>query len=271
MLKKLLKHEWEASWKIPTILIGVLLVISLFAGLTFAAPVWESEMHGLSFLLVLVWMLYYFAIIGVSIGVVLYLAIRFYKNMYTDEGYLTHTLPVTSHQLLWSKMIPMAAWNVIATIGILISVAIFGLMAIGFLQPDGMGIWETITYMAEEMVAELGIENMAGCGISMLAVGVAGVCSGTMMTVGAVTIGQLVGKHKVLGSIGAYFGINTVMQFVVSACMVPFMFNMAYEETDSVFGVLMPSYFIMAAIYIILSVALYFVSEWIIRKKLNLD
>ena len=92
-----------------------------------------------------------------------------------------------------------------------------------------------------------------------------------MMTVGAITIGQLVGKHKILGSIGAYFGINTVMQFVVSACMIPFMFNMAYEETDSVFGVLMPSYFIMAAVYIVLSVVLYFVSEWIIRKKLNLD
>ncbi len=271
MLKKLLKHEWAASWKIPTLLIGVLLVISIFAGFTFLAPVWESEMGGLSFLLVVVWMLYYFAIIGVSIGVVLYLAIRFYKNMYTDEGYLTHTLPVTSHQLLWSKMIPMAAWNVIATIGIFISVAVFGLMAIGFLRPDGMGILETISYMAKGMTAELGIENLTSFIISMLAVGVAGVCSGTMMTIGSVTIGQLVGKHKVLGSIGAYFGINTVMQFAGSACMIPFMFGRVYEETENVFHVMMPMYFIMAAVYIVMAVGLYFISEWIIRKKLNLD
>ena len=271
MLKKLLKHEWAASWKIPTILIGVLLVISIFAGFTFAAPVWESEMGGLAALLVLVWMLYYFAIIGVSVGVVLYLAIRFYKSMYTDEGYLTHTLPVTSHQLLWSKIIPMAAWNVLATIGIFISVAIFGLMAIGFLQPDGMGIWETISFMTEEMVAELGIENIVTFSLSMLAIGIAGVCSGTMMLIGSVTIGQLVGKHKILGSIGAYFGINTVMQFVSTACMIPFMFNMAYEETDNVFSVMMPMYFVMSVVFVILSVVLYFISELIIRKKLNLD
>jgi len=271
MLKKLLKHEWAASWKIPTILIGALLIISLFAGLTFAAPVWESEMDGLSFLLVMVWMLYYFAIIGVSIGVMLYLAIRFYKNMYTDEGYLTHTLPVTSHQLLWSKMLPMAAWNVLATIGIFVSVVIFGCMAIGFLQPDGMGVWETITYMAEEMMAEMGAENLATFGLSILVMGVAGVCSGTMMTIGAITIGQLIGKHKILGSIGAYFGINTVMQFAATACMIPFMIGMAYEEPDHVFGVLMPIYFTLSAVYIIMSVVLYFVSELIIRKKLNLD
>lgn len=271
MLKKLLKHEWAASWKIPTILLGALLVISVFAGFTFVAPVWESEMSGLSFLLVMVWMLYYFAIIGVSIGVVLYLAIRFYKNMYTDEGYLTHTLPVTSHQLLWSKMIPIAAWNVIATVGILISVCIFGCMAVLFLQPDGMGLFETISFVIEEMVAELGIENIGAFVLSMIITGIAGICSGTMLLVGSITIGQMVGKHKVLGSIGAYFAINTVMQFVASACMIPYMFNAAFEETDNVFAISTPTYFMMAVVYIVMSVALYFISEFIIRKKLNLD
>lgn len=271
MLKKLLKHEWAASWKIPTILIGILLVISIFAGATFASPVWESEMEGLAALLVLVWMLYYFAVIGVSIGVVLYLAIRFYKSMYTDEGYLTHTLPVTSHQLLWSKMIPIAAWNVLATIGIFISVAIFGCMAIAFRQPDGMGVFETISFIAKEMTAEFGVENITTFILSMLAIGIAGICSGTMMVVGSVTIGQLVGKHKILGSIGAYFGINTVMQFISTACMIPFMFNAAYEETDNVFSVMMPMYFVMSIVFVILSVVLYFISELIIRKKLNLD
>lgn len=271
MLKKLLKHEWAASWKIPTILIGILLVISFFAGLTFAAPVWESEMTGLSFLLVMVWMLYYFAIIGVSVGVVLYLAIRFYKNMYTDEGYLTHTLPVTSHQLLWSKMIPIAAWNIIATIGIFVSVAIFGCMALLFLQPDGMGIWEAIAMAWEEMVAELGAENMAAFAGSMVIIGVAGICSGTMMTVGSITIGQLVSKHKVLGSVGAYFAINSIMQFVSSICMVPYMVKVAGSEPDNVFDILTPTYIMMGVVFILFSIALYFVSELIIRKKLNLD
>ena len=113
MLGKLLKHEWREIWKIPAILLGILLVVSVFAGSTFFAPVWDSELSGLGILAMLVWMLYYFAIIGVSIGVTLYLAIHFYKTMFTDEGYLTHTLPVTSHELLLSKILPMMAWQML--------------------------------------------------------------------------------------------------------------------------------------------------------------
>ena len=67
MLGKLLKHEWREIWKIPAILLGILLVVSVFAGSAFFAPVWDSELSGLGILAMLVWMLYYFAIIGVSI------------------------------------------------------------------------------------------------------------------------------------------------------------------------------------------------------------
>ena len=271
MLKKLIKHEWISGWKIPTILVGVLLVISLLAGLTFAAPVWESEMTGLSLLLVMVWLLYYFALIGVSVGVMLYLAIRFYKSMYTDEGYLTHTLPVTSHQLLWSKMLYIAAWMVISTIAILISGAIFGFMALFFLQPDGMGVMESLTMIWGEVVAEFGTESVGKFGISTLFMGITGVCSGTMLLVGSITIGQLVGKHKVLGSVGAYFAINTIMQIAAYVAIIPMMFDSVNSEPDNVFAILTPTYTIMCVVYVVMSVVLYFVSELIIRKKLNLD
>jgi len=271
MLKKLIRHEWASGWKIPTVLIGVLLVLSVFAGLTFVAPVWDSEMTGLSILLVIVWMLYYFAIIGVSVGVMLYLAIRFYKSMYTDEGYLTHTLPVTSHQLLWSKMIYIAAWNIIATIAIFLSVFIFGFMAALFLQPDGMGVMESFTMAWEEIVAEFGAENIGAFAGNMVFVGIAGVCSSTMLLVGSITIGQLVGKHKVLGAVGAYFAVNTIMQIISYICMFPIMFKTIENEPDNVFAVLTPMYTILSVVCIIVSIALYFISELIIRKKLNLD
>ena len=274
MLGKLLKHEWQSVWKIPAILLGILLVISVFAGTTFFVPIWDSELSGLGILAMLVWMLYYFAVIGVSIGVTLYLAIHFYKTMFTDEGYLTHTLPVTSHALLISKILPMMAWQMLATVAILVSVAIFGNMAILALNSDGLTFREIYGQIFEVLAEEGFFGNMSLIGFitSMLCAFLAGIVSGAMMIVGSVSIGQMVGKHKVLGSIGAYFAINTVVQIISAIVFVPVVvFKVSNEMPESVFDVLTPCYFGMSVLAILVSIGLYFLSEYLIRRKLNLD
>ena len=274
MLGKLLKHEWQSVWKIPAILLGILLVISVFAGTTFFVPIWDSELSGLGILAMLVWMLYYFAVIGVSIGVTLYLAIHFYKTMFTDEGYLTHTLPVTSHALLISKILPMMAWQMLATVAILVSVAIFGNMAILALNSDGLTFREIYGQIFEVLAEEGFFGNMSLIGFitSMLCAFLAGIVSGAMMIVGSVSIGQMVGKHKVLGSIGAYFAINTVVQILSGIVFVPVVvIKVSNEMPESVFDVLTPCYFGMSVLAILVSIGLYFLSEYLIRRKLNLD
>lgn len=49
---------------------------------------------------------------GVRRGILAFVLMiyRFYKNLMTDEGYLMFTLPVTTGQLIWSKMIVSAVW-----------------------------------------------------------------------------------------------------------------------------------------------------------------
>ena len=270
MLGKLLKYEWKATWKIPTILIGLLLILSVLSGFSFASPVWRSDMGGLDLLVILVWMVFYFALIGVSIGITLYMAIHFYKTMFTDEGYLTHTLPVTSHQLLISKILPMMAWSAIASLGIIVSVAIFGGMAVIFLVPD-MSLMEVIKegfrLFEQEGLFDIGY---AALGISLLFLVIAELFSGTMMIVGSISVGQMVGKHKILGSIGAYFAINTVVQMGISFISMPIMFT-SINSADHVFKFITSSWWIMSIASILVAIGLYFLSEYLIRKKLNLD
>ena len=50
------------------------------------------------------------AVFGGSILAFVLMIYRFYKNLMTDEGYLMFTLPVTTGQLIWSKMIVSAVW-----------------------------------------------------------------------------------------------------------------------------------------------------------------
>ncbi len=273
MLKKLLKHEWMETWKVPTFMLVALLVITVLAGFSFATPIWESELSGLTILMILLWLIYYFALIAVSLGIMIYLAFRFYKSMFTDEGYLTHTLPVTARQLLISKILPMCAWSALASIAIIVSVFIFGGMAFLFLEPNAnVTLGEFLSELGRAMEELFAIENGVNFLVSMVVMMVVGTFSGTLMIVGSITIGQLVGKHKILGSVGAYFAIMTVMQTLSMVVMFPMMFQqMAYTSEDNVFAIMAPMYYGVSVIALVMTIVLYIVSEFIVKRKLNLD
>lgn len=278
MLGKLLKHEWKESWKIPVVLIGILWILAAMAGLTFISPVWQSELDGLNVLLVLVIMAFYFSIIGVSIGIMLYMAIRFYKNMFTDEGYLTHTLPVSTHELLLSKIMVMSAWIFLSTAAIVVSLLIFSCLAAVFLMPEGhsfANLLKDLNRLVHEFILYLDKGVMSFIG-SLLFLVVVSIISGTMMIVGSICIGQMVKKHKILGSVGAYFALSTVIQIVSTVVLIPLMFYWsrryeAYTSADNVFQLMAPMYLLIGIVSLGISAGLYFLSEFLIRKKLNLD
>lgn len=273
MLGKLLKHEWKSVWKIPAILLGALMGLAVLAGLGFASPIWDSGLEGLGVLAVLSWMVFYFAIMGVSMGIMLYLAVRFYRSMFTDEGYLTHTLPVTTRQLLLSKVLIIAAWIFLSIVGIFVSILIVGGMALPFLVGQELRwsqVRELMSYGWQLINSSIGIRFasfMAGVFFMFLAM----IMYGTMMIVGAISIGQMVSKHKVLGSIGAYFAINTVVQIISMVIVMPMMFYSIYNGTGNVFAILTPAYWIMGILECVLAVGLYFLSEYLVSKRLNLD
>ena len=131
MLGKLLKHEWKEVSVIPCILSAILLVLSVISGFSFLG-IREGIADVSRFMTVMLWMLFYFALIAVSMGITIYMAVHFYRTMYTDEGYLTHTLPVSGRELLWSKLIPMVIWSFLTIIVVFLAVLIFGGMGVMF-------------------------------------------------------------------------------------------------------------------------------------------
>lgn len=275
MLGKLLKHEWKAVWKIPVLLIGILLAAAMMAGFTFHLPIWDSEWVGLPLSGVMMIITFYVAIIGVSLGITIYFAVRYYKNMFTDEGYLTNTLPVSSHQLLLSKVITMFSWDIISILAIAASVAIFmGMIILAFMEPgDGKtivdGFWELFDMSIWDSPY---MQEFEGFCVSMIVMVLASAFSNTMTIVASVTIGQMVRRHRILGAFGAYFAIGTVMQIISTVILFPYMistFDNVYVETP--FPLMTVMYLIISAVSVIIGVGLYFLSEYLIRKQLELE
>jgi hypothetical protein len=99
MLGKLIKHEWKAVGKILAIVHLALILMAIVGKIMLSIQVLSEA--GLLWRMLL--LIYVFSVIAVGVGTHIYLAIRFYKNMYTDEGYLSFTLPVKSWQHIFFK------------------------------------------------------------------------------------------------------------------------------------------------------------------------
>lgn len=114
MLGKLIKHEFKATSRlIPFIYLAVF----VFGMTTFIGFMMKEETVGvISYLLTLL------AGVTAYIATLVGIAIRFYKSMFSQEGYLTQTLPVTSGKLLLSKAITAFIWLVASYIVMLGSI-----------------------------------------------------------------------------------------------------------------------------------------------------
>lgn len=284
MLGKLLKHEWRAVWKVPTLLIAVLMLIAAAAGCTFALPIWDSEWIGLPLSGVMIIVMFYFAMIAVGIGIMIYFAVRYYKNMYTDEGYLTHTLPVTARSLLINKVITMTAWNLIGGIAVIVSLFVFGgVTFLALVSKDSSYARELVEAFAQlpavlrELWNEPALRGINGFCASIVFLVLASSFSGTMMIIGAINLGQMVRKHRILGAVGAYFAISCAMQFLTTIIIMPIMMMQINSAIDdmymeaSPFPVLTPMYVIIGVVSLGVAIGLYFVSEYLVRRQLELE
>ena len=106
MLLKLLKNDLKSVFKYWWIGAVISFCLSFAGG--FLLNILNNNAYYSDLLTALCTIAFVFVICGISAFSFLYLilvVIRYYRNFFTDEGYLTFTLPVKRNQLLLSKFI----------------------------------------------------------------------------------------------------------------------------------------------------------------------
>lgn len=93
MLRKLIKYDLKIFQKIMIPLWGVMIILGLIRGI-------QDQLDHASFIKEIVLIFCFIFIVNLIIIIQ-----RFYKSMYGQEGYLTHTLPITANKLILSKVI----------------------------------------------------------------------------------------------------------------------------------------------------------------------
>lgn len=274
MFAKLLKHEWRAVSGPLSILslaaLGAAAVATIVLRLLIANGDKAPALSTIGGLLLFGSIL---ALVAYAVGSLIFLLFRFYKSRYTDEGYLTFTLPVTNHQILLSSLLIILAWSAIT-----ITVVFFGLAMIVLMGTTTSGLINTELLRDLRVIVDAISTMMTGQtkaqAITILA-GVSIVVSflmSTMLMVTAITIGSIAAKkHKVLASVAAYYIINMGVSLVTSLVSIPIMATSVdatslSEVASSTIGLLS----FQVGLELVIIVAGYFVTAHLMKKKLDL-
>jgi len=280
MLGKLTKHELIASGRmlIPMYiaLICASVVGKLFIWLSSkeafieSVPVTFSKIvNSISSLFTV---LYIIMIIVVLIATTLFILIRFYKNYYTDEGYLMFTLPVSSKSLILSKLFSALIWTIVSAAIVLGSIAL--IMNSEETQHSFKMMWEEFMRLLERMAPEMDL-SVGGLITEGILVILVAIISKYLMFYTAIAAGpSFSSKNKIVGSIIAYVVI-TILSQIVSLIMMYLLTNIMpnyIEALNQNAGQAVQSTVVATGIInIIFCVIFFFVTDHLMKTKTNLD
>jgi len=147
MFSKLVKHEFRATARI----IPFIFMVTVFLGLVHVLTV-RLNLGVLSVFSLILTVLMCFAQVIIAYALVIW---RYYKSMYSNEAYLTHTLPVHPSMLLWSKLLVGFVWTAasyITAIGVG-----FGVAAAHMFKTAGE--WQNFVTGYHQILKAIGIEH----------------------------------------------------------------------------------------------------------------
>lgn len=264
MLGKLIKHEFKATSRIFLPLYLILVCVTLFGKLIITSGIIRN-FEAIEVMLLLV---YIFFIFVLFVTTMIYLVMRFYKNLFSDEGYLMFTLPVKPWQLITSKLISAFIWN--------IGSMILTVMSIVFLVINETVIREvSIAYR----IALNYFKTNAGIDIGFIIFWLAaGIIIFTLyqilMVYASIALGQMMGKHRILGAFASFMIIYIIMQVISFAYMAVMGFSNLSEtiqESEILFnfyGNIIQGTLLISLVF---AVAFYLITNYILNKKLNLE
>ena len=275
MLGKLMKHEFKNSWKILLpINIGALLAGLVVGVFLYNMPILEKLPEPLIVLLTFGFIGYCFLLAAAAILSLVFIVVRYYKSLYSAEGYLTFTLPATTTEILSAKMLTGFIWELINSLCIFGSIffAASGSMLLAY-HNYALDFSNFLSEFADVMNEVFSMHSIPTV-LFYVVFGLVSMALRLLTIFMAISLGQLWQEHKILGSVVFYFVINTVMGIIsvftnIGAGTFRMLFSTSYFTSSGDFFFHTMT---VGLIYsIIFCVAFYFASIYITDHKLNLD
>lgn len=267
MLSKLLKHEFRATGRV---LIPLYLVLFLSAGLfnLFMHLADNYDLRALEIFRGLTAFIFGVTVIGAGILTLALMVYRFYKNYMTDEGYLMFTLPVSTAQLIWSKLIVALVWSAATAVAILAAILLATL---------GQPFWGDLPTLGDlwnSLLTYVPAGHLAGYVVEAVLTFILSALSSYLMFYAAIALGHSFANHKVLLSVVFYIVFSIALQTVTSYAGVYGIVEMAEGDLFEVPTPFVFSHYLLggaAVAALLVGVIFYVVTYFTLKKRLNLQ
>lgn len=193
---------------------------------------------------------------------------RYYKSLFTDEGYLNMVIPVKTSTLLSAKLLATFIWVALATV-------VTGACAvIAFYLPTVLYNPDMLTSAMEEIKWILGFDESASAlarafRVTELIGTVFSFAQTVFVILTTLTVGSvLLKKRKVIGCILLYFLINFIGEGIIT--LIGVITGAAFGENLAEVADLVAS-LLSILLYVGVCVASYFVNLYILNKKFNIE
>ena len=287
MLKKCLKYDFEAVlrtwWILAVSMLGAAVVgglgIRFFSQCAVSPDVPEGLMVLSTFVMIGSIFCLMAMIMGMTVSFIL-IFWRIYTHFYTDQGYLTFTLPVKRSTLYLSKVI-MGTVLEAATVGILI----LGILFIALVVPptEGGEFFINLDWLSAIGDFCRGLVDVAGWWLILwIPTAVAILVLFALFQNGliyfCITMGAVVAKrHKLIAAIGIYYGVNLAVGligeiiFLFLTAGITTIIMAALASGGVIMGLTITAIlFIVALAMAVLSAILHFMTVNKLEQKLNL-
>ena len=215
MLGKLLKHEFRATGRIMLPMMGALLALALMVNLSIRGLSGSlSDIPALRILFILILVFFGMGIVAIGVMALVVMVSRFYRNLLKSEGYLMFTLPVSVHELIWSKLIVSLVWFFATALFVLLIISLTGLNLSGTnleMIISELPSWKEVMQKLDELGIRSSLSRLMAWSMVVMLLGAVVSC---LHFYGAMALGHMFSKNKVLLSVVFFilisFAFNTM-------------------------------------------------------------
>lgn len=205
MVKKLFKHELISYLHTLPIVYIVLLGIGAMGRIIRA---FENDSAAYTLLggsaMAMLWIAIFAAVVLSTI----FCLIRFYKNLFSGEGYLTLTLPVSVEQHLFVKTAGALLASIATAVVIALSVCIF-------FAGDWLGeIVKALLYMLQNGADAYGTFGVTMYMIEVLLILLVMTLAQFLTFYMCICLGQSLRRGRIIAAIGIYYGLTLLTQAI---------------------------------------------------------
>ena len=269
MLRKLLGYEFKAMGRILLPVYGAVGAVGIISALlTRLSPAGgESALHMPLIMIAVLSMMLFF--VGIAAGIIIssFLSIyRFWKNLFTEEGYLMHTLPVKPWQNITAKLLTAVIFQALSIIVTAIAGVCF--LIISSAIPASV-MFNSIKQIVQSVFSQIFLNGEVIAFLFEIAVlMIVMLISSNMQFYAAISIGCSADKHKLLKSVGVYVLFNFALTFARSFIMIGIDKMPHLGLSPNMYGhILLIS---IIAAYLLVSAVYFLLSNYFIKNKLNI-